>query len=170
MALPGFEGRLGRLGFLGRSIAWSAMTGVAAIVLSILAALGGRASSGMSLLAVGALVLPISLYAGLSLQTRRLNDIGWPALPVIGMWFLLNILDVVLAHVVPTLARSGGGTMLGAFVNAAFMVVLLLCPGGDGASPDLSGRSEGAGSAAPPPKGAASGFGHRAGGFDPRSA
>ena len=111
MVLPGFEGRLGRLGFLGRSIGLGLAMGVATVVLTLLLAFGGHASPGLRLLFVAGIVGPVALYAGLSLQVRRLNDMGWPALPVIGGWFLVGILDVGLAHGVPALARPGGAAM-----------------------------------------------------------
>lgn len=131
MALPGFEGRLGRLGFLGRSIGLGLAMGVATVVLTLLVAFGGHASPGLRLLFVAGIVGPVALYAGLSLQVRRLNDMGWPALPVIGGWFLVGILDVGLAHGVPALARPGGGTVLGAVVNVVLALLLLLWPGRD---------------------------------------
>lgn len=135
MALPGFEGRLGRLGFLGRSIAWGLATTVAAGVLTVLVSIGGHAALGLRMLFVAAIVVPVALYAGLSLQTRRLNDMGWPALPVIGGWLLVGLLDVGLAHVVPSLARPGGGTVPGAAVNGILALSLLLWPSRDDAGP-----------------------------------
>lgn len=140
MALPGFAGRLGRLGFLGRSMALGVATAVAAGGLILLVAIGGHASPAARMLFVGAIIVPIALYAGLSLQTRRLNDMGWPALPVIGGWFLVSVLNVVLAHGVPSLARPGGGTMIGAVVNVVLSLILLLWPSRDDDAPLLRER------------------------------
>lgn len=131
MTLPGFAGRLGRLGFLGRSLAWGLAMATITGALTLLVAIGGHASPAARLLFVGAIVVPIALYTGVSLQTRRLNDMGWPALPVIGGWFLAGLLDVGLAHGVPALARPGGGTRLGAVVNVVLALLLLLWPGRD---------------------------------------
>lgn len=131
MALPGFEGRLGRLGFLGRSVAWALAMAAATVVLTLLVAIGGHASPGLRLLFVAGIVVPVALYAGVSLQARRLNDMGWPALPVIGGWFLVSLLDVGLAHGMPALARPGGGTLIGAVVNVVLALILLLWPSRD---------------------------------------
>ncbi len=60
----GFEGRLGRLGFLGRSIAWGLATTVAAGVLTVLVSIGGHAAPGLRMLFVAAIVVPVALYAG----------------------------------------------------------------------------------------------------------
>jgi uncharacterized membrane protein YhaH (DUF805 family) len=134
-AIFSFRGRLNRLqyflGLLG-------LGGAVFVVIMLFFAFGGLSVvvggvSKLGMLALAALpVLAAWIWITLSLQARRIRDIGWSPLLVIGCWFAVGILDRLVAHASPGLSMAPlhQSTLLGGLINLAFAGVLLFWPGG----------------------------------------
>jgi uncharacterized membrane protein YhaH (DUF805 family) len=132
-ALFGFGGHLGRLAYLGWSIALvglAAVVGVATAVISIPLIM---VFPPLGVLAALPLVV-FSVWSSLALMTKRIRDIGLPPLAVIGAVFLVQLIDTVAIARLTDMrffAPFEYSTPLGAFVTAAFTVFLLLWPSED---------------------------------------
>jgi uncharacterized membrane protein YhaH (DUF805 family) len=139
-----FRGRLGRLQFFLDSLA----LGVACFLFVVAVAffVMPAKSTGLAMaVVIGAVVLfaPVVIWVSLSLQARRIRDIGWDPVVVLVGWAALGVLDLVLAKLVPSLAvPDQHGTFIGSFVNLAMSLALLFWPSSDDAG-DVS---------APPPR------------------
>jgi len=129
-ALFSFHGRINRLRYflscLGLGVAIAAPF---VLIFGLMGHGGGGALIVMGLLALPALVA--FLWSSLSLQARRIRDIGWEPLYVIPGLFSVGIFDFLLAHVVPALSIGPAHhqTFIGLFVNICMGGVLLFWPG-----------------------------------------
>ncbi len=132
--LLGFGGRIGRLRFLFYSIALVAFMGAALAAVILSAPHGAPGSPDIpwgALLFCLLVILPATLWASFALQAKRIRDIGWRPLPVIGGYLAATFLDKLVAHAVPRLALHDGGTAFGLAVNLLMAGVLLFWPGND---------------------------------------
>jgi uncharacterized membrane protein YhaH (DUF805 family) len=138
-AVFGFGGRLNRLRYFLSCLALGGVFGVLAViaVIGLLAGhSGGAPVSEEDLLKA---FLPLAIFAipafgaylwiSLSLQARRIRDIGWNPVYVIPGWIGLMIVDRGVALAVPSLALTPhGGTLLGGLFNLAMGAALLFWP------------------------------------------
>lgn len=139
-SLFSFSGRLGRVPYIVGTLTLligGAMLLAGAMVAAVflVGASGPHASAGAAIL----LWLPIVIVASLvfasgqlSLQVRRIRDIGWHPGLVIGGWFAVCILDAMLAHAVPSLGlQNHHSTIVGMLCNLAMVGALWFWPGAD---------------------------------------
>ena len=124
-----FAGRIGRWSFFKASAALS-ISGILPVILVI--AFAGALRSGNTAAWIGLVVL-VALFAavvfwiGLTLQTRRCRDIGCNPLVAMMVVAGVQVSDLVLAHLMPGISRSGG-TVLGSLFNLGWMLCLLFWP------------------------------------------
>jgi uncharacterized membrane protein YhaH (DUF805 family) len=103
-ALFGFQGRLGRLAFLGWNLAGMALVGaitVAFLALGTGLAAAGAPSGGAKILGVltALTAAGTGIWMTLALVSKRVRDIGLVPLPlIIGVTVLLAIDDIVLTR------------------------------------------------------------------------
>jgi uncharacterized membrane protein YhaH (DUF805 family) len=160
--LFGFNARLGRLHFFLATIA------VAVVMTAICFAIAGyafqNASRGMiPSLTSWQVIAATALFVWLSftLQSMRIRDIGWDPVCVIPGWFVVMLVNGLIATRIPaiSLGHEHHGTIVGGLVNLALFLALLFWPSGrdtvqapaSGApfrTPDLPSRSPQAASAA----------------------
>jgi uncharacterized membrane protein YhaH (DUF805 family) len=134
-AIFSFSGRLNRiqyfLGLLGLGVALFVTIMLFFAFGGLSAVMGGAPKLG----ALALFALPVGavwIWISLSLQARRIRDIGWNPLLVIGCWFAVGVLDRVVALAAPALAMPPlhQTTLLGGLINLAFAGALLFWPGG----------------------------------------
>jgi uncharacterized membrane protein YhaH (DUF805 family) len=152
--LFGFQGRLGRLPYLG----WSAaamflLIAVAAFFLVVGIGLAGATSpDGAGPKILGGLMaltsLVVGMWTSLALSAKRIRDTGFAPLPVIIGFLLLTLVDALI------LTRLTGVrffwpfaqyTPLGGLAAIAGMVFLLCWPSAPARLPDAPGAREAAG-------------------------
>ena len=129
-----FRGRIGRLQYFMGVLATAA-----AFVLPIIVILGvlgvhDVASAGPALALIVLLMIvgvPVAIWVGLSLQTRRIRDIGLNPLYVIPILFVIGLVDQIVALAVPGLSIAGlhRQTPFGLLVSLATAGALLFWPG-----------------------------------------
>ena len=122
----GFGGRIGRLRYLMLSLLLGAV--MTALVFAIVFGMmprGGDRDAGETRMLIAATVIvgPPFVWFTLTLQAKRLRDIGWSPLYVLTGWVGIHIVDAILA---PT---GSGGTVIGKTIDAAMVLVLLFWPG-----------------------------------------
>jgi uncharacterized membrane protein YhaH (DUF805 family) len=73
----------------------------------------------------------VFLLVTLTLQAMRFRDIGWDPVCVIPGWFVVLLVDMVVAKKFPSLSLGAEhhGTAVGALVNLALFLALLFWPG-----------------------------------------
>jgi uncharacterized membrane protein YhaH (DUF805 family) len=131
-----FRGRIGRLRYFLGSMALSMP-----LVLMIVGIIGVVVSAGggklplipLLVMALFAVVsIPVFLYSSLSMQARRIRDIGWNPLYVIPAWIGVGVIDRLIAQAFPALSigHLHFQTLPGLLLNLAFGLVLLFWPGG----------------------------------------
>jgi uncharacterized membrane protein YhaH (DUF805 family) len=138
-----FRGRINRLQyFLG--VLGLATTLVILALVAFFALLGGRRPESLASVllpaALFALVaLPLFLWISLSLQARRLRDIGWNPIFVIPGVITFAVFDELIAMAVPALSISKlhHQTILGLLVSFGLGCCLLFWPGRDPNEVDL---------------------------------
>ena len=118
--LFGFDGRLGRLAYLGywvlAIVAQSLMTSVAGLLFKM----GGNGPIVGGI--ITALIMGFGVWAMLALQVKRLHDIGYSGLHVI--WItVLGLGTVIMAAMAPILAVIGG------LMGLCVFLWLLFAPG-----------------------------------------
>ena len=133
-AVFSFRGRLGRLQYFvgGLALGMAIIVPLVMIGVSMFAHGGVGAKPPLGLLALFALVaVPLFLWISLSLQARRLRDIGWNPLYVIPAVFAVDLIDQTIARLAPALAVSkiSHQTVVGLLINLAFGCALLFWPG-----------------------------------------
>jgi uncharacterized membrane protein YhaH (DUF805 family) len=160
-ALFEFRGHLGRLAYLGWTIAAIGLVAVASVAAAVLSVPLMMVFAPLRLLVVLPVVI-FSVWCSLALMTRRIRDTGLPPLPVIGAVVFVQLADVLVItgltdmRFFPPFQQS---TPLGGFVTVVFGIFLLLWPSEDlppaGAPPEERDT--------PDPYGRTSrrGFGHR---------
>ena len=100
-AVFSFRGRLGRLQYFvgGLALGMAIIVPLVMIGVSMFAHGGVGAKPPLGLLALFALVaVPLFLWISLSLQARRLRDIGWNPLYVIPAVFAVDLIDQTIAR------------------------------------------------------------------------
>jgi uncharacterized membrane protein YhaH (DUF805 family) len=135
-----FRGRIGRLQYFMGVLATAAAFVLP--IVAILGALGVRdaASAGPALALIVLLLVvgaPVAIWVGLSLQARRIRDIGLNPLYVIPILFAIGLADQLVALAVPGLSVAGlhRQTPVGLLVSLATGAALLFWPGKAGAAP-----------------------------------
>jgi uncharacterized membrane protein YhaH (DUF805 family) len=152
--LFGFQGRLGRLPYLGWSVAaMFLLIAVVAFFLIVGIGLAGATSAyGAGPKILGGLMALTSMVVGawttLALSAKRIRDTGFAPLPVIIGFVLLSLVDALI------LTRLTGVrffwpfaqyTPLGGLAGIAGTVFLFCWPSAPARSPDAAGAREGAG-------------------------
>jgi uncharacterized membrane protein YhaH (DUF805 family) len=138
-AVFGFSGRVNRLQFffgsLGLGFGLMALLMPMAMVFALHGSAAFSAGLGLTLL-FGMIAVFAAFWISLSLQARRIRDIGWNPLIVIPGSIALQVADLLVARAIPHLAVSRGdsGTGFGVLLNLGLCLCLLFWPGGDGAS------------------------------------
>lgn len=140
-SLFSFSGRLGRVAYIVGTLALTVGTAILlavgmVLMIALISGSGSRSSAGATAL----LSLPLMIVFGLlfvasqlSLQVRRLRDIGWDPWVFIGGWIAVCFLDTMLAYAVPAMAlRHHHGTVVGALCNVAAVGALWFWPGSEG--------------------------------------
>ncbi len=133
--LFGFNARLGRLHYF-----------LAGIVLAVLATVvcftiaanvfhqtpKGSTPSTILMLVPALCLLPVFLWATLTLQAMRIRDIGWRPAIVIPAWVLIAAIDAYVAAKFPAWSAGRGDhqTIVGLLTNVGFYSVLLFWPSG----------------------------------------
>ena len=136
-AVFGFGGRLNRLQFffasLGLGLAVIVLLVPMVFVLVLHRAGGFSPGVGVALL-LGVLAILVALWTSLSLQARRIRDIGWNPLLVIPGDIALQVADQLVARAMPHLALGPHRTetLVGALVNLGLALCLLFWPGQGG--------------------------------------
>ena len=142
-AVFSFRGRLNRLQYFLRCLA----LGAAAVVIVILIAVvigATKDSNPLAGLLVGGLLgfatISAFLWISLSMQVRRIRDIGWPPVYVVPACIAIDVMDQLVARAFPALGIGADHrtTIVGALVNLALAGTLLFWPGrsGDDSTPD----------------------------------
>ena len=132
--LFGFAGRIGRLGYCLMSLAIGVVAAMLiGLILGFMAPhypdFGPRNIPTPILATVVLIVGPIIVWFSLVLNARRFRDMGWPPIQAIIGWLAVNILDKLVAMLVPTVAlASGNGTVLGLAINLFIIGALLFWP------------------------------------------
>lgn len=144
-ALFSFRGRLSRLQYLGWWLGSIGLIVLAVVIAFFSFGVGWAATAKVSqpgwgsLLAAGLVailfmlgLLVVCFWIGLALATKRIRDIGWNPLLVIGGIFLFSIVDmVVLSRLLGGIGPKtygGGGSVIGLLVNLTYMAVLFFWP------------------------------------------
>ena len=134
-----FRGRIGRMQFFIDGLLSGVGCVVAAIVLAFLVVPARHDAIGIAFfIACFALAGLVVLWFSLSLYVRRIRDIGWDPVVVIGGWIVGNLADAVLAGLVPGLAVGAAhhATIIGSVANPLLSLALLFWPGHDGPDHD----------------------------------
>ena len=130
---------------------------VAAIVLAFLVVPARHDAVGIAFFIAGFVLAGlVVLWFSLSLYVRRIRDIGWDPVVVIGGWIVGNLADAVLAGLVPRLPVGAAHhpTVIGGIANPVLSLALLFRPGHDGPDHDAGAappRGSRAAFAPPPP-------------------
>jgi uncharacterized membrane protein YhaH (DUF805 family) len=126
-----FHGRLTRLEFLGWSFGATFIFIGAAVLFIVLGVSDGRMNAAVTgLIAILALVVA-AVWSGLALQVKRVRDMGFSPLLVIGGLIAFEVFDtMVLRHVVhlSLFPLAGYHTAVGELAQLAFIGVLLFWP------------------------------------------
>ncbi len=155
-----FRGRLSRLEFLGWSVAaiiaiWLTTTFLVATAIIEFKGSGGGLGTVAIVLLIGLAMCVALIWSGLALSAKRIRDIGYSPLLVLGALFAYDIVDaLVLTYFIPVRAFRPFEqyTIVGGVVNLVYFAALLLLPSEgantplEPASSDVSSRA-----AAPPP-------------------
>jgi uncharacterized membrane protein YhaH (DUF805 family) len=131
-----FRGRLTRLEFLGWSFAAVFIFTIGAVLIMTLGVIDGRMNAAVTGIIVVLAVLIAAVWSGLALQVKRVRDMGFSPLLVIGGLFAFEFIDtLVLRHFVhlsffPLSLHSAVGEL----AQLAFIGVLLFWPSASGDS------------------------------------
>jgi uncharacterized membrane protein YhaH (DUF805 family) len=143
-----FEGRIGRLSYLGWSLVSMLVTAILGTALAFALFMSfARSMRGMkpdqilhqpSFWGVAGILLVVVAWPSLALAAKRLRDIGLPPLTWIGIFFAFYAMDHLL--IAPFLNASMlTGTIVGVIFSWLSGLFLLLMPGRAGGDPpDLS--------------------------------
>ena len=126
-----FRGRLTRLEFLGWSFAGAFIFIGAPILFIVLGVIDGRMSAAVTGFIAILAVVVAAVWSGLALQVKRVRDMGFSPLMVIGGLIAFEVFDtMVLRHVVHLSLFPVGGfhTVVGELAQLAFIGVLLFWP------------------------------------------
>jgi hypothetical protein len=143
----GFGARLGRLHYFLSTIGLAVVITIISFMLALYVVRHSPKGSSFSfeqhaLTAICATIL--FLWATINLQSIRIRDIGWDPVVVIPAWFLVLVVDALVATKTPAWAIGDGQheTIVGATVNVAFFGVLLFWPSclDGGARPEFGKR------------------------------
>ena len=118
-----FQGQIGRFAFFLNGI----VTVPAVMIAALVTALMPLKPAGM-IATVIALCLGFGWFT-LSLSVRRIRDIGWDPFVVLVGAIAVNLGDIVLARLVPSLSTDGFNTGIGALTNLLLSLVLRRWPG-----------------------------------------
>jgi uncharacterized membrane protein YhaH (DUF805 family) len=142
----GFNARLGRLHYFLSTIGLAVVMTIISFMIALYVVQHSPKGSPLSFEqyaapTIGATIL--FLWVTINLQAMRLRDIGWNPVVVIPAWFLVVVLDALVATKIPAWAIGKGQheTVVGAAVNLVLFGVLLFWPSGldGGATPQLGG-------------------------------
>jgi uncharacterized membrane protein YhaH (DUF805 family) len=156
-----FKGRLARLEFLGWSFAaiiaiWLTTTFLVATAIIQFKAAGGGLGTIAIVLLIGLAMCVALIWSGLALAVKRIRDIGYSPLLVIGALFLYNIVDaLVLTYLIPMRAfwPFEQYTIIGGLVNLVYGAALLLLPSeGADVTPESSSDAPPRAAAPSPPR------------------
>jgi len=132
-AVFGFGGRVNRLQYFAGVLALCA-----ALVLPMLMIVGfvagahGAVGSGLLVTSlVLLLAIPAAIWVSLSLQARRIRDIGWNPLYVLPPLLLIGVADRLVAQAIPALSIGPRyhQTAVGLLISLAAAGCLLFWPG-----------------------------------------
>jgi uncharacterized membrane protein YhaH (DUF805 family) len=130
-----FKGRLGRLAFLGWTIASIGILALATVVFVVAGVVGGqtlhvRAAPQLTGLMVGLLMTIPYFWVAFALHAKRIRDIGCSPLIVIGALIAFNLIDMtLLTRFMQSVQPFVHQTMIGGLVNLAYFGALLFWPG-----------------------------------------
>jgi uncharacterized membrane protein YhaH (DUF805 family) len=129
----GLNARLGRLQYFLSTIGLAVvLTGICFLMAraSFDAAANGIAPSIEMIRGPAIIVGIVFLLVTLTLQSMRFRDIGWDPVCVIPGWFVVLLIDMVVAKKFPGLSfgPEHHGTAVGALVNVALFLALLFWP------------------------------------------
>jgi uncharacterized membrane protein YhaH (DUF805 family) len=145
-AVFSFRGRLNRLQYFGGLCGLTAAVVVAVViaVLSVgsLANIEQHPAVLLPALLIALLVLPIWIWVGLSLEARRIRDIGLNPVIVIPGVIVFGMLDQGLASAFPALSAGPNlhQTYIGAVVNLGYAACLFFWPGNSDVGPPVTSR------------------------------
>jgi uncharacterized membrane protein YhaH (DUF805 family) len=134
----GLNARLGRLQFIGASIALAIVMALICFVIAVNGLVhfpSGTTRSQLSELSWTSLGWPIictaafATWATVSLQAMRIRDIGWDPVIVIGGWIALTLVNIVVSTKLPGLGHLT--TMVSGIANLVMTGILLFWPGSD---------------------------------------
>jgi len=130
-----FKGRLARLEFLGWSFAAIVAIWLTATFLVATAIVDFKNSGGLGTIAIvfliGLAMCVALIWSGLALAVKRIRDIGYSPLLVIGALILYDIVDMaVLTYFIPMRAfwPFQQYTIIGGTVHLVYFAALLLLP------------------------------------------
>ena len=129
----GLNARLGRLQYFLSTLGLAAvMTGICYVLArdSFDATANGVPPSIEMIKGPALIVGIVFLLVTLTLQAMRFRDIGWDPVCVIPGWFVVLLIDMVVAKKFPSLSLGPEhhGTAVGALVNLALFLALLFWP------------------------------------------
>jgi uncharacterized membrane protein YhaH (DUF805 family) len=137
-AMFSFRGRINRLQYFAGNFALCLALALAATLMFVNIAAGAR-SGGLGSIGLG-LVLELAFlltwyWTVLSLQARRLRDMGWSPSIVMPAWFALALVDRLIAGgaasgrgLMMQIAMAVVGTPVGGLINLALGLCLLFWP------------------------------------------
>ena len=125
-----FHGRLTRLEFLGWSFAATFIFIGAAILFIVLGVIDGRMNAAVTGLIAILAVVVAAMWSGLALQVKRVRDMGFSPLMVIGGLMVFEVIDTLMLRRFVHLSFFPGGlhTAVGELTQLAFIGVLLFWP------------------------------------------
>jgi uncharacterized membrane protein YhaH (DUF805 family) len=125
-----FRGRLTRLQFLGWSFAATLIFTVSAVLFIVLGVIDGRMNPAVTGLIAILAVVVAAVWSGLALQVKRVRDMGFSPLLVIGGLMVFEVIDTLVLRRVVHLSFFPGGlhTAVGELAQLAFIGVLLFWP------------------------------------------
>ena len=125
-----FRGRLTRLEFLGWSFGATFIFIGVAVLFIVLGVIDGRMSAAVTGLIAIVAVVVAALWSGLALQVKRIRDMGFGPLMVIGGLMAFEVIDTLMLRRFVHLSFFPGGlhTAVGELVQLAFLGVLLFWP------------------------------------------
>jgi uncharacterized membrane protein YhaH (DUF805 family) len=129
----GFNARLGRLHYFLATVALAfVMTGICFVIAWHVFESAPRGTLQSESLMTWPTLVAIAFFAlaTFTLQSMRIRDIGWDPVCVIPGWFVVLLVDMVVAKKFPSLSLGAEhhGTAVGALVNLALFLALLFWP------------------------------------------
>ena len=131
----GLNARLGRLQFIGASIALAIVMALICFVIAVNGLVHfpkGVRPEQMTWAMIGWPIIGATAFAMVAtvmLQAMRIRDIGWDPVIVIGGWIALTLVNIVVSTKLPGLGHLT--TIVSGIANLVMTGVLLFWPGND---------------------------------------